>query len=401
MILVAVVLALKIAGWSRRNTDFDLYLAVGRAAMAGRDIFEGTGGNWPPVFSFLCVPLALIGMVSPVLAKAVWLLFSMALVYGIVVMLARLVYGENVRVRVLPRPKGLSLGSAAVAIPLLLTSRFILATFDHVQADIFNFALTLSGVYLIGSRRPLAGGGLIGVAAAVKLMPGIFIPYLVLRRRWAAAAGAVGGWAAATLAPAVVYGWDRNILFWREWRAQMPWGWGVNQLNQSMYAMCDRYLGGKGAPWSDAYLAKVVIFPSGEPVPFLATLAIIGALILAAVILFRGDEDPASPASLVEYSAVFLASALFCPLTWKSYLVVSLMAWMVLCGFLRRGILGRRAERAVKWFALAYILLSVLTPSGIVGSVLASRLESMSVVTIASLGLMVLLLWLRPRLSSR
>ena len=263
MAVIAIVLALKTVGWSRRHTDFDLYLAVGQAALAGRDLFAGTGGNWPPVFSFLCVPLALLGLVSPVLAKAVWLVFSMGLIYAILVLLARLVYGEPVRV--LPGPRGLSLGSAAVAIPLLLSSRFILAALDHVQVDIFMFMITLGGVYLIARRRPIPGGALLGAAAALKLMPAIFIPFLVFRRRWAAAGAAVGGWAAATLAPAVVYGWDRNLLYWREWRAQVPFGWGVNQQNQSVYAMCDRYLGGAGAPWSDAYRGTVVIFQSGKP----------------------------------------------------------------------------------------------------------------------------------------
>jgi hypothetical protein len=332
-----------------------------------------------------------------VLAKAVWLVFSMGLIYAILVLLARLVYGEPVRV--LPGPRGLSLGSAAVAIPLLLSSRFILAALDHVQVDIFMFMITLGGVYLIARRRPIPGGALLGAAAALKLMPAIFIPFLVFRRRWAAAGAAVGGWAAATLAPAVVYGWDRNLLYWREWRAQVPFGWGVNQQNQSVYAMCDRYLGGAGAPWSDAYRGTVVIFQSGKPLPYLATAAVIAALTLAAVRVFRGDEDPGSPASLVEYGAVLLASAIFCPLTWVSYLVVSLMGWMVVAGLLRRGLLDRKAERAAGAVAAAYAVLVLLTPSGLVGSILASRLLSMSTLTIASLGLMLLLLWLRPRVA--
>src|SRR5206468_5889176 len=75
---------------------------------------------------------------------------------------------------------------------------------------------------LLNSERRLAGVGLgrlagigIGLATAIKLTPGIFIVYLLITRRWRAAAVAGGTTLAATiLAGAVAPGASRE--FWTD-----------------------------------------------------------------------------------------------------------------------------------------------------------------------------------------
>jgi alpha-1,2-mannosyltransferase len=60
--------------------------------------------------------------------------------------------------------------------------------------------------------RKWAGAG-IGLAAAVKLTPGVFVLYLLLTRRWRAAATAAGTGAAATLVAAALFP-DQTREFW-------------------------------------------------------------------------------------------------------------------------------------------------------------------------------------------
>lgn len=60
--------------------------------------------------------------------------------------------------------------------------------------------------------RKWAGAG-IGLAAAVKLTPGVFVLYLLLTRRWRAAATAAGTGAAATLVAAAIFP-DQSREFW-------------------------------------------------------------------------------------------------------------------------------------------------------------------------------------------
>ena len=60
--------------------------------------------------------------------------------------------------------------------------------------------------------RRWAGVG-IGLATAIKLTPGVFILYLLVTRRWRAAATAIGAAAAATLVAAALFP-DQSREFW-------------------------------------------------------------------------------------------------------------------------------------------------------------------------------------------
>jgi alpha-1,2-mannosyltransferase len=64
----------------------------------------------------------------------------------------------------------------------------------------------------LAHRKKWAGVG-IGLATAVKLTPGVFILYLLLTRRWRAAATASGTAAAATLVAAALFP-DQSREFW-------------------------------------------------------------------------------------------------------------------------------------------------------------------------------------------
>jgi alpha-1,2-mannosyltransferase len=93
-------------------------------------------------------------------------------------------------------------------------------TFDPVRETITfgqvnTLLLTLVAADLLfglSQGRRWAGVG-IGLAAAVKLTPAIFVLYLLLTRRWRAAATAVGTAVAATLAAAAIFP-DQSREFW-------------------------------------------------------------------------------------------------------------------------------------------------------------------------------------------
>jgi alpha-1,2-mannosyltransferase len=84
-------------------------------------------------------------------------------------------------------------------------------TFGQVN----TLLLTLvAGDLLFGLARGRKWAGVgIGLAVAVKLTPGVFVLYLLLTRRWRAAATAVGTAAAATLFAAAIFP-DQSREFW-------------------------------------------------------------------------------------------------------------------------------------------------------------------------------------------
>jgi len=395
-----VVLALVIGGsisWIRRPGDFAGYVVVGDLVLAGHDIYRDCPpglNTWPPFFSLLCVPLALLARPTPYLARGVWLALNVMLLWATLKCLIRLVYHAELRLRAVTI--GVSLASPEAFIPIILCYRFILGNFDHLQVNIVIFACAVAGLLWHVRGHNLGGGVLLGLAAALKVMPILFVPYFVYRRRLRVAAATAAAATGFSLAPILVYGWTRFIDYVGAWRQALAIGWGVGKMNQSVYAMLDRFLGHGIRPGHTPVLD--VLPESGDRSVQFGMVAILTLLTVAVCWLFRGREEADSPASLAEYSIIFIVSALFGPLAWKAYLVVLLCPSMLLIGLLRRGHLSTATRRVVVAALAIYFVLAGLTTPGILGKHLAGTLEMLSATTMATLVLLVLLLWLRPRL---
>jgi alpha-1,2-mannosyltransferase len=383
--------------WIRRPGDFAGYLIVGDLVLQGRDIYREAPprvNTWPPFFSLLCVPLALVARLSPYLARGLWLLLDVGLLLVVLRLLARLVYGRPLSLRA--AGPGLSLAGPELLVPLLLTGRYIVANFEHLQINIVLFALTLGGLYLVVTGRPVAGGVLVGLAAAIKVMPAAAVLYLVYRRRWRAAAAAVGATALLSLSPIVVFGWSRFRDYLGAWRAAVAAGWGAGRMNQSVLAMWDRFLGHHLLPFAAPGADELP--ESGAPLALAAaglSLVVVGFLAWRA---FRERPRPGGWVMLAEWSVVLIVAALFGPVSWKAYLIVLLLPNTLLFAVWRSPAMDRRTRRIAGVVLFASFAIGGLTAHGIVGRAIAERLEMTSTVTVGTLVLLGGLLWLTPRL---
>jgi alpha-1,2-mannosyltransferase len=116
---------------------------------------------------------------------------------------------------------GVQLTSSAVA---LLVAGWWLAVVVDMQEGQTNFlALTplVAGLY-VGQRErwrsDLAAGALIGLGAAMKVTPVIFVAYFLWRRRWRVAAAAAASLIVCLLVvPALAFGWDQNLRWLGQW----------------------------------------------------------------------------------------------------------------------------------------------------------------------------------------
>ena len=63
-----------LVSWGRRAGDFAGYVEVGQALLSGQDPYRDTSGvnTWPPVFSFLCVPLAVMAKAGAYPVRVAW-----------------------------------------------------------------------------------------------------------------------------------------------------------------------------------------------------------------------------------------------------------------------------------------------------------------------------------------
>jgi len=150
-------------------------------------------------------------------------------------------------------------------------------------------------------RRPT--GALTGLAAAVKLVPGLFVPYLLLTGRRRAAATAVGVFALAATLGTVVAPADSE-RFWTD-RVFTPTSPGFFS-NQSLQGMLIRSI----APWRPVWIVTVLVT---------------GAFGLAAATFASRSGDERRGVALVA-----LTAALVSPISWIHHLVWLIPAFGVL-----------------------------------------------------------------------
>ncbi|WP_037731182.1 glycosyltransferase 87 family protein [Streptomyces roseochromogenus] len=203
------------------------------------------GFTYPPFAAVTMLPLALLGRTSAIVASLLVNLAALAVV-----------------LRILSGPDWRRHGWFRWSLCLCLLALFepLRDTFSFGQVNLVLLALVLGDCWLLATGRGRWAGAGIGLAAAVKLTPALFIGLLLLagRRRAAGAATAV---AAAATALAVWADPRASRFYWTE----ALWDTGrVGRLdyvsNQSLQGVLAR-LGETGRPlWATAVLLTLCVW---------------------------------------------------------------------------------------------------------------------------------------------
>lgn len=98
-------------------------------------------------------------------------------------------------------------------------------TFHYVQFSIFLIYMSVEGLHqIMNKKKLLLGTALIGLAINIKVMPIVFIPYLIYRKEYLSTL-MITGWVITFLAlPALFIGWDYN------WQLLGGWWKNINPM---------------------------------------------------------------------------------------------------------------------------------------------------------------------------
>jgi alpha-1,2-mannosyltransferase len=233
------------------------------------------------------------------------------------------------------------LGGALLGAAAGLVTEPVFRTMYLGQVNLLLMALIIGDLRQPDSRR--LKGVATGVAAGIKLVPLVFIPYLLLTRRFRAAAVATGTFAVTIILGFVVVpgdsgDWWFRGLFFANGRAGFP-GWGGNQ---SLRGILTRLLGSVAA--------------GAGPVWLIAALLVAAAGLGCAVIFDRAGH------AMLAILAAALVGLLDSPISWDHHWVWIVPGMMAAVHYgARAWQAGRRA--AVYWCgALAAAMLLVFAP---------------------------------------
>ena len=217
-----------------------------------------------------------------------------------------------------PRRVGLTMLGTAAA----LVTEPVLRTIELGQVELLLMVLIVWDVCQ-PDRRWWKGAG-VGIAAGIKLVPLIFIPYLLLTRRFRQAAVAAGAFAVTVIIGFIVLPKDSS-----QW-------WLHGLFLKGSYAGNAAYAG------NQSLLAVFARFDnSAWHHEWLATAAIVGVLGLAAATVF----DRAGY-RMLGFAAAALTGLLVSPISWDSHWVWIVLAWPVLMYY------GLKASGLTRWLWL-------------------------------------------------
>jgi hypothetical protein len=347
----AVVVALAVGAWlaveafGRRYHFFDMkvYLGAVRSWVDGDGLYayaapdSGLGFTYPPFAAFVMLPIAFLGA-----GVAGWLnlLGSVAALALVLSALLAPIAGRYGWSRWYP---------VAIALPLALATEPVRETLGFGQVNLLLAGLVVADLVALRRRARAAarggaawrdspgfrglyrsgftawgdfwrGGGWagvgIGLAAAVKLTPALFIAYLLVTRQWRAARTAVVTATAATsigffLAPGASLTYFGDVL-WHTDRV----GAADTTGNQSLAGLLARLYDQADAP--------TLVWAAF-------------ALLLLAIGLIRAKSAHAEGDELAAFTLVGLTANLVSPVSWTHHLVFLLPAVLILAdGALRR-----------------------------------------------------------------
>jgi alpha-1,2-mannosyltransferase len=198
--------------------------------------------------------------------------------------------------------------AVATAVPVVLALEPVRETLGEGQLNMFLFALVLADVVAMRRGRPWCGVG-IGLAAALKLTPGLFVVFLVLIGRWRAAAVAAGTVLGATLLGFAVDGGAS----WQYWTSTL---WDTDRVGRLVN------------PWNQSLLGLLAhLSDPAPPARLLWALLSAGVAVLGlwrAVRVYRRGDD------LAAVTLVGLTACLISPISWVHHLYWVVPAMVVL-----------------------------------------------------------------------
>ena len=337
-----------------QDMDFGAYYRAGAAVARGDSPYfvdeHGPLGSYPyaPAYAYLFMPLSTLDYLW---ACRLWMTINWTATIAGCVLAVRLVCREEQHFEnMLP-----------VGLAVLATGAYLWTNVRMGQVGMLMFLGCLGWMWCQRHGKPFLGGLALASACALKLAPGVLLPYLVLRRDVRGLAGVAVGAAALFLLPAAWVGWDGTVQLHRQWvehtaATQIP-AQTCRRGNQSLLAQLARL---PGISSGDVCIAPEKLATLSRWYP----LGIVGLGLMVFAWAYRALRRSRPRVSVVDQENVVFAVLLIFltlahPRAWRCNFVAMLFPCLLLAEQRRRRLPGA----AVDWTALGLMMLACIWPT--------------------------------------
>jgi len=213
-LVISILILLYLYTLARNGGDFNVFLNASNALKNNSNIynqwFNISDDNYglyfySPFFALILIPLTYLPFQ---IANLLWLILNLFFLYRIWVIVNSFF--------------DFSLFNKKYywflqIVTFIFIVRFMLYNFGMIQMTIFLLYASLEGITLIMNKNKLSGSILIGLAANIKLLPILIIPYLFYRNQIKSGIYTVLFFVLLLFIPALFIGFDFNILLLKSW----------------------------------------------------------------------------------------------------------------------------------------------------------------------------------------
>ena len=349
----------------RSIMDYELWYDTGRHVLAGDEIFFLRSGKYdfmyPPTFALFLAGASLLGQAGLILL----LIAINSAAWFCSIRLAAILADGQSHIK----------NAWLYLIPSLLLIVYIWSSYHLGQPHLVLLALMLGAFVGLRTKREIAAGALIAVAAAIKAFPGIAIIYLVYRRYWKAAASLIVTLTFLLLIlPAPFRGFERA---WHDLEK-----WSVGMLKYDATGVAQRPL--RSHSWKNQSLVgvanRLLRHIDSDPVPgshtpiyvnvadlkFATVNAIVIGIALALGILFLAAMPPramqTAESDAMEFALLVLMILMTSPLSFGYF-----FSWLMLpFAVITQRVIDGKGSALLWWSlpALALLAPALLFPQG-------------------------------------
>ena len=184
MILILAAALLETIIDCHNNGDFIGYITAGNAVLNGEDIYFDYLNTWPPFFSLVSVPLALLDKVAPITLRFVWILGSWVVIFFIMKMAIKIFLQKNL---LMPFKKSdsdseLEFQTSYVMVPLILSLRMFIDNNIHLQINLYMLLLATASLYYYYNNRTVLAASILAFSIAIKVYTIFLLLYFLYKR---------------------------------------------------------------------------------------------------------------------------------------------------------------------------------------------------------------------------
>lgn len=334
LLALAVHIGVTCHNRTRRTGDFDVLRDFGGRFLRSEPLYAGgLCYNYMPITAHYNAPSAL----TPAWVASLWRSLIALTCLGFTVhWLARMTTSTKSSIA----PSSPSKAFVPAALALLLASHYLVRDLDDAGPHTVLLAILVGGAYCVWQSRERLAACWFGLAIALKMTPGLLLPFFLWKRQFRLAAYSGVAAAAWIALPALFMGPQA----W--WTAQSAWGEVALRAMSGRSDFNEERV--QNQSLKPAVERLLVAYPPGDPrkldhpldVPLLnlepatarkITSGVLLALLAACAWYARKPyASPRDPARLTEFAGLMLLMTLYSPVTWVQHLAWVLpSAWLI------------------------------------------------------------------------